>query len=202
MPNAFKRLDGWATRHHGYGWYADGDGVWLVPVAMPDDTRPWYVGVRWTMEHTESGIHRHEGMVVAIEASAETFSRSRCDRWDEMDEDDPIQRAESLLRYGIYAPIAAENGRDVNAVLAHAWRSARTYRDDPALLPGALDVGPVNAIGQTPREFMAAGLDGLRSAIERGISAGDPTATRMARAYDASGGKTLGAGVMPPFGVR
>jgi len=80
--------------------------------------------------------------------------------------------------YGCKAPLSDESGNSYRALIANARKLSRSL-DAPEKRAVAL-AKPVNALGSTALEYMRGDID---SAIDRGMSAGDPKALLMGRLY-------------------
>lgn len=130
-----------------------------------------------------SGYHVSLDEVDVGSANDETIERARsyvgADEY-EANTGEPLPEiglVEALHSYGAKAPLWQESGTNAHKLMRAAKHEARTLASDAAEYEARMS-RPVNKIGSTAREYQAGDT---RSAILRGLEAGDPTADLMAR---------------------
>ncbi len=98
----------------------------------------------------------------------------------EIDDDTLV---ESLVRYGIAAPLFQESGNNLKMLVRAVKAESRRLEQDQEAYESAM-TRPVNALGSTAREF---GQGDLHSAIQRGLAKGDPKACLMGKLHGIQG---------------
>lgn len=184
-------------------WFFSGDvdflsygGMWLRHIDGPRWHAVRITNMDDAIGRDNAGSPRYHGELVEVDlTSGDMAGALQFNGWEDEEDLSERWRADALVSYGAYAPLESDSSNNGTALVTAMKAASRRLQADADAYEAAMS-RPVNGIGQTAREY-AQGMDGLASALARGVAAGDPNALLMGGLYQRSDGATLGGERFP-----